>query len=192
MQPGWLEWVGSVSSILGVLAFLMGFGPFAQWIWGRPMVKTRFERDVQGSDRSLMVFFENPPVKNRILKRLVHRRSVESLVVQYRVSEVGSGKIIVPIRQLRIYSDEDTDLNGRMRITLPPTISVASNAVPVFWNDQTKTAILPDSRTRLGVSLGPGLYRADFVVSIDGRPCRISRTFVVGDGADDLNWVPTK
>ena len=166
----------------------MGIGPFVQWILGRPVLKTRFERDAQGNERRLIVHLENPPVKNGILKRLAHRQSSQSLTAQYRVSEVGSGTIILPIRQLKIYSYADHDDNGRWQTDLPPTYSVGASIIPVAWDHSLNAAVLPPDRTQSEIMLKSGLYRADIVLFANGEPVRTSRVFVVGDGADDLYW----
>ena len=170
----------------------MGIGPFAQWIWGRPVLKTRFERDAQGNDRCLIIFLRNAPVKNAFLKRLVQRNSVDSLTAWYQVSEVGSSKILLPVRQLLIYSDSDGDDNGRWRVTLPPTYSVGASIMPVVWDHSLNAVVLPPSRTQPEIiKVSRGLYRADIVFSVNGEAMNTSRTFAVGDSADDLYWVPT-
>ena len=75
---------------------------------GRPLLKVESYLYVQGNERTLQVLLKNPPITNSIWRLLgVRRDTIQSLTVAYRISERGSGTIIVPIRQASIYPDED-------------------------------------------------------------------------------------
>lgn len=181
------EWVGIVLAGVGLA---MASPSILRMFWGRPLVKTRFENGVEEAERFLPVYLENPPVKNRILRKLgVRRDTVQSLTVQFRISEVGSGKIVIPIRQARIYSDDDATDEGRNRIALPPTFSVAASVMIVQWNAQKNKALIPPDRLREEFALGAGHYQVDIILSVDGDPMLVSRQFVVGQKADDLSWI---
>ena len=113
-----MEWWDLASIVMGgfgLLAFAMGIKPFAQSIWEQPNLNTRFELHAKGSDRCLIVYLENPPIRNRFLKRLAHRESFQSVHAQYRVSEEGSHRIILPVRQLLILTGDA----GSTQIELP-------------------------------------------------------------------------
>ena len=137
----------------------------------------------------LPVFIENLPVKNRVLKWLgVRRETVQSLEATLTIREVGSGVVLVPIVHCRIYSTDDNTDKGSQRIALPPTFSVAASLAVVAWDNDTNRAIIPGDRLREPVPLGMGSYRAEIVLYVDGEPMRITRTFMVGQNAANLQW----
>lgn len=181
------EWVGIVLAGVGLT---MATPSILQLLWGRPVLRTRFENGVQEIERFLPIYLENPPVKNRLMRRLgVRRDTIQSLTVQFRIIEAGSGKIIIPIRQARIYSDDDPTDMGRDRISLPPTFSVAASVMIVRWDTQKNKALIPPDRLRTEYPLDAGQYRVDVSLIVDGDPIIVSRQFVVGQKADDLSWI---
>ena len=104
--PDEWEWVGIT---LAGVAIAMATPSIFQMFWGRPIVETQLELYAEKTERVLLVFLKNPPVKKRILRMLgVKRETVQSLTAEIRISEVGSKKVIVPIRHARIYSDDDS------------------------------------------------------------------------------------
>lgn len=187
--PDQWEWAGFVVGGVGVV---MGTPPVFQMMWGRPLVKTQLERGVEGTNRFLTVYLKNPPVRNPILKRLgVRRETVQSLTAQFRISEAGNGKIIIPTRQAKIYSDDDRTDEGSYRIALPPTFSVAASIVVVLWDTQKGKAFVPPCRQQQPHCLEPGYYSAHLILLVDGEPMHIRRNFVVGNEADALTWTPS-
>lgn len=176
--------------VIGILALLVGLLTVLRMIWGRPRLNLRFEREAEELERFLAVHIENLPINSRLLKKMgIKRDTIQSLTVQFQLFEVGSGKKIIPIHQARIFSDDDPTEMGRWRISLPPTFSVAACIMVAKWDTtKNKATILPD-RAREEQELEPGQYRIDFNFSVDGEPYIISRQFVTGKKADDLNWV---
>ncbi len=184
------EWAGFVLAGIGIA---MAVPSIFQSLWGRPFLRTRFENGVDKANRFLPVYLDNPPVRNRILKRLgIRRDTIQSLTIHFQIKEAGSGKIIVPIRQARIYSDDDPNDMGRDRIALPPTFSVAASVMIVRWDIQKKKALIPPDRLRTEYPLDSGRYIVDISLIVDGDPTIVSRQFVVGQKADDLSWIKTK
>jgi hypothetical protein len=183
--PDEWEWVGIIIAGIGLA---MATPSLLQMFWGRANVETEFEEYSEKLERCLLVFFKNSPVKSRLLRILgVKRETVQSLTAEIRISESGSNKIIVPIRQSRIYSDDNTE-SGNNRIVLPPTHSMGANIVVAHWDNQLKKAIIPPDRRRKPLPLGEGSYRADILMIIDGEPRIISRLFIVGKDMDGLMW----
>lgn len=189
--PDEWEWVGIVFA--GV-AIAMATPNILQMFWGRAYVEVEYEVGAKDSERSLLVFLKNPPVKNRMLKALgVKRETVQSLTAEIRISEFGSKKIIVPIRHARLFSDDDPSNAGSNRIVLPPTYSVAASVMIAMWDSQNKKAIILGDRLRQPLLLGEGYYLIQIIILVDGEPKELSRQFVVGGSADDLTWVkPSK
>ena len=184
--PDEWEWVGIV---LAGVALAMATPSIFQKFWGRPIVETQFEKYAEKTERALLILLSNPPVKKWILRMLgVKRETVQSLTAEIRISEVGSKKVIVPIRHARIYSDDDPSDIGSNRIVLPPTFSVAASIMVVSWDFQKKKAVILGDRLRQPLLLDEGCYRADIIIFVDGDPKTISRQFVVGQNADDLIW----
>ena len=184
--PAEWEWVGMVLAGAGIL---MAAPTLFQMLWGRPQLKTRFETEAQGSERLLVVFLENRRITSPIAKRLgVRRETIRSLTAHFRISEAGSGTIIIPICQARIYSDEDATDTGRDRIPLPPTFSVAASIPVARWDNDNQRVAVPQIRAKSETVLLPGHYRADIIFMVDGDEDRRSRHFTVGTSADDLKW----
>jgi len=157
---------------------------------GKPILEVEFERYGEGNKLCLLVFLKNQRVKNRVLRKFgIRRDPIHSLTAQFRISEVGSGKIIDPIRQARIYSDEDPDDTGRYRVALPPTYSVSASFMTILWNPKINKAFIPPDRLRSELEIPPGYYQATFLVEVDGEPMNISRCFKIGQKIDDLVWV---
>jgi hypothetical protein len=181
------EWVGIVLAGVGLA---MATPSIFQMLWGRPTIKMQFENGVKEVDRFLPVYLSNPPIKNKILKKLgVRRETIQSLTAQFRISELGSGRVIIPSRQARIYSDEDPDDKGRFRTTLPPTFSVAASIMVVLWDVKKDKAIVLPDRLREVSSLPEGAYLVHIIFLVDGDPISVSRQFIIGKKADDLTWV---
>ena len=182
---GW-EWVGIVLAGVGVA---MATPSLFQMFWGHACVETEFEVSARDSERSLLIFLKNPPVKSRILKVLgVKRETVQSLTAEIRISEFGSKKIIVPIRHARLFSDDDSSDIGSNRIVLPPTYGVAASIMVAMWDDKNKRAVILGDRIRQPLLLGEGYYWIQIIIFVDGGSKEISRQFVVGKNADDLIW----
>ena len=182
--------LGIAGTVAGIVAIKMATQPLLQVLYGQPRLRTKFEVGVEGVDRFLLVYLDNPPIKNRILKKLkVKRNPIQSLTVQFRIREAGSGKIVDPIRNARIFSDDDDDDSGHWRISLPPTFSVSASIMVARWDTQKKKAcVLPD-RTKPELILESGQYKVDIIFLVDGEEKIETRQFVVGQEADDLKWI---
>lgn len=184
--PDEWEWVGIV---LGWVAIAMAAPCISQMFWGRACLETEVEASARAGERSLLIFLKNPPVKNRMLKALgVKRETVQSLTAEIRIAEFGSKKVIVPIRHLRLYPDDDASDVGSARIALPPTYSVAASMIVVTWDNNSGQAVVPGDRNRQPLTLGEGYYLALIILLMDGEPTKICQPFVVGKNADDLMW----
>jgi hypothetical protein len=185
---GIIEWelVGIVIAGLGLVTAVPSV---FQMFWGRARIDTQFEVSAHGNERMLVIFFQNPPIKDKWLKLLgIKREEVQSLSAEYRISEFGSKKVIMPIHRCRLYTDEDINEKGSDRIVLPPTYSVGANTIIAVWDNAThKAAILPD-RIRDILYLDEGYYIVQIIIFVDGQPKEIIRQFVVGKNADDLIW----
>jgi len=185
--PDNFEWIGFIMAGMGMI---MASPSIFQMLWGKPLVKTEFEKAVEEDKRCLLVHLQNPPVKNKILQKIgIRRETVQSLTIQFRISEFGSHKIIDPIRHAKIYTDEDPDNVGRYRIALPPTFSVCASFMVILWNTQTNRAFVPPDRLRQSLEISPGYYQIDIILTVDGKPMHILRQFKIGSRADDLIWV---
>lgn len=181
------EWVGIALAGAGLA---MATPYILQMLWGRPTIKMQFENGVKEVDRFLLVYLSNPPIKNKLLRKLgVRRETIQSLTAQFRISELGSGRVIIPSRQARIYSDDDPDDKGRFRTTLPPTFSVAASIMVVLWDVKKSQAVVLPDRLREASVLTEGAYRVHIIFMVDGDPKSVSRQFIIGKKADDLTWV---
>jgi len=184
--PDEWEWIGIVFAGVGLA---VATPSMFQMFWGRCVVEAEFVLIQENSTRALGVFFKNPPVGNRILGILgVSRETVQSLTVAIRIAEVGSNVFKVPIRQVRIFSDDDSWELGSNRIVLPPTYSVSASIIVARWDESQKKAIIPKTRLKQTLLLDAGCYRADIMILVDGKPRIVSRQFVVGENANDLIW----
>ncbi len=191
--PEWLVWVGSIAGIIALGLGVVMLPTVLQMFWGRPSLNTRFEPGVKGRQRWLQVFLENRPIEKQWLKKLgVRGDTLQSLNVSFRLAEVGSGRIIVPIRQARIYTDDTGDTLGRFRVSLPATYSVAANVMIVRWDEDLGAVVLPpifeDEEPQ--AKLEQGYYQMIMNLLVDGHPIFITRNFRVGRTLDDLIWTP--
>jgi len=183
--PAEWEWVGIVLAGVGIL---IGSPTVFQMMWGRPKLSIEFENDAQGEHRSVIVFLKNLPVTGLVKALGVRRETIQSLTASVQLSEVGSGRIIIPILQLRVYSDGDETDNGRERTTLPPTYSVGASIVLATWDVRNQQVIVPGSRAHRETPLPEGYYEAAILLFVDGEPNKLTRRFRVGQSADDLKW----
>lgn len=182
------EWVGIVLAGWGIA---MGAPSIFQMIFGRPKLVSEYSRVVQNQDRSLVIFLKNPPLEKKSVwgKMGVRRETIQSLIISFRISEVGSGKILIPIMQTRIFSDDDPDNIGRGRIALPPTFHSPASVMIAMWDENKKKAIILGDRIRQPVALSAGNYRVDVLLVPDGNPRKEFMHFIVGNTADELAWV---
>ncbi len=185
--PAEWEWVGLV---LAGASLVIGAPAVFQLIWGRPRLEVDFDVGAQGSERFLPVYFKNAPIENRVIKRLARRETIQSLTAQFRISEVGSGTVLIPNRQARIFSDDEPEANGGDRIPLPPTFSVGAGIVIARWGVEKKKAFVPESLVSKKYDLQEGYYHAEILLLVDGEPQNFTRRFVVGKNSDDLAWAP--
>ncbi|HUX49068.1 MAG TPA: hypothetical protein VMV76_07965 [Dehalococcoidia bacterium] len=192
MPEGW-EWVGGLFAIVGVIMEIPGL---LQMTIGRAKLIAEFEKIVEREKRSLALFMKNPQLgdasigKKSIWRRIgVKRESVESLIVSFQIREVGSGKVVIPIMQARIYSDADSSEEGSWRIRVPPTLSYETSVMVAMWNESKRVAVVPGDRLKGEVELPKGAYRIEVIFVVDGEPQKRFREFIVGDSADELSWV---
>ena len=185
--PDEWEWVAIVLAGVGIV---MTTPNVLQMIWGRACVETIFEVSDEDNERSLVILLKNPPVQNKILKALgVKRETVRSLTAEIRIWKSGIEEPIVPIRHVRLFSDEDISDKGSNRMVLPPTYSVSASMMVARWDKENKGAIVLGDRLRKPLLLSGGNYHAKIIILVDGEPKQISCLFVVGKNADDLVWV---
>lgn len=185
--PDSWEWTGIVLAGVGIV---MAAPSILQMALGRAKLVVEFDRIVHERERVLAVYFKNPPIQNKIWKKLwIRRDTIQSLLASFSVSEVGSGNILVPICNTRIVSDSDIGDEGSFRVSLPPTYSVSAVIAVVKWDNSKKGALTLGDRTKKPQEIPPGRYRAQIIVTIEGEPLKFFRQFVVGDKADDLVWL---
>ena len=158
---------------------------------GKPLIALEFSREVSDQERFLSVFIKNTPINAR--KRLtrifsIRRETVQSLTAQFRIIEAGSNTILIPNRQARLFSDENSDDLGRDRMMLPPTFSVGASIMVAQWDLKNSRAIVPGNRIHEEYILPPGYYCAHIILIVDGNPMSVTRNLVLGDKADDLVW----
>jgi hypothetical protein len=163
---------------------------------GRAKLIVEFDKIVEQQKRSLAIFLKNPQLgdasigKKSIWRKLgVKRDSIESLIVSFRISEVGTGKVLIPIMHARIYSDADSSEQGSWRVTVPPTLSFETSVMVAMWNGSKKVAIVPGDKIRAAIELPKGIYGIEAIFVVDGEPQKRFREFIVGDTADNLTWV---
>ena len=186
--PDSWEWTGIVLAGLGLI---MGVPSVLQMTMGRPKLMVGFDRVVKDKERSLAIFFKNPQLdKKSVWRKLgIKRDTIQSLIVSFRISEAGAGKVIIPIMQSRIYSDDDPTGKGSGRIALPPTMSFEACAMITMWDEVKKRAVVPGDRLRQAVGLSAGIYRLEVIIVVDGDAQHKFREFIIGNTADDLVWV---
>ena len=104
-------------AILAVLAFLIALPPFANMFFGGPSINLRFERTVENGVHFLPVYVENRPVTNWLLRLLrVRRSTVQGLSASFRITEAGTGKILIPIRQAYLVTDAEGEMKNRITL----------------------------------------------------------------------------
>ena len=191
--PDSWQWVGIVLAAVGIM---VGVPSIFQMILGRPKLILGFDRIEREAERHLAVYLKNSPISNLSLKKKsfwsklgVGRETIESLTVSFRINEAGTGRILIPVRQARIYSDA-IDEDGTWRTTLPPTLSDETSVMIAMWDNNKKKAIVPPDKTKSPFELGEGVYQIQVIVALDGDPRIYIRQFIVGKNADDLAWVP--
>ena len=182
------EWVGIVLAGGGIA---MGTPSILQMIFGRPKLVSEYFRIVEKQDRSLVIFLKNPPLEKKSIwgKLGVRRETLQSLIISLQISEVGSGRILIPIMQTRIFSDDDPDNKGRGRIALPPTFHSPASVMIAMWVEKEKKVAIPGDRIRQSKLLSAGKYRVDVLLIPDGSPRKEFMHFIVGNTADELAWV---
>ena len=184
--PNNWQWV---SIILAGVGLAMSSPSILQMFFGRAIIRLEFERYVEGENRALAVELKNPPVKNKILKKLgVKRETMQSIEVQFRIREFGSGRIIENLRSPRIYSPSDSTNLGKDRISLPPTFSVGANFIVISSDIKSNVAFILPDHLNPKTQIIQGYYQAIIDVVIDGEPTIFKRQFMVGATADDLTW----
>lgn len=187
--PLWLQIVG-----LGLAAFSAGgvalaVPTFLQVFFGAPQFRSQYDAGSHG-ESGLIVYLDNRPSGKWLNEwSVIKRDTIQSLTVSFQIYHVESSNIVIPIRQARIYSDDDpTDL-GSYRVELPPTYSVAASIVLVIWSPEIGQFVVPPGRTQAPLPLTPGLYEARLVFIVDGAPVKESRRFQVGTTETQLQWL---
>jgi len=190
--PEWVRWVGYFITLVGVIMNIPGW--LQRGIGGAKLM-VEFERIVREEKRGLAIGMKNPPLgdasigKKSIWRRIgVKRETIKSLVVSFAISEVGTGRVVIPVMHARIYSEADSSGQGNWQVTLPPTLGFATSVLVALWDEGRKVAIVPGDNDRAEVELPKGVYRIDAAFVVDGEPETRSGEFIVGDAADNLNW----
>lgn len=193
VMPAWVQWVGFFIAGVGVIMEIPGW--LQRTIGGAKLI-VEFEKIVEQQKRSLAIFMKNPQLgdasigEKSIWRKIgVKRETIESLIVSFSISEVGTGKVVIPIMHARIYSDADSSGQGSWRVTVPPTMTFETVVMVAMWDESKKVAIVPGDRLRAQVELQKGVYKIEAIFAVDGEPQKRFRTFIVGDNADSLTWV---
>lgn len=184
-RMGWWDWLGVIAFGLGIMAI-----PTILQMWfGRRKLIASFRVEHRDADRSLQIFLTNPPLKEGswLDKIGVERNDIKSLSVSFRITIAG-GADIIPVHHAALFTDANPDVLA-WRIALPPTYVGAATTVIVSWNSSKRTAVVPPDRLRTARVLPAGRYIARFVFSVNGKTRIVTRSFIVGIGADDLKWV---
>ena len=187
--PKWVQFVGLGLSVFSAVGVVLAAPTLLQIFFGGPKLNTRFGVDPGDGNRLLIVFLENQPAATW-LRRLavVKRDTIQSLTATFRIYHVEAESVVVPVHQARIYSDDDPTDEGRYRITLPPTYSVAASILVAKWNPDSGRAEIPPTRTAASVPLTTGTYEAQIALIVDGTPDVQVKLFPVGRSAADLDW----
>lgn len=187
--PIWVQFVGLGLAVFSAVGVLFAAPTLLQIFFGGPKLNTRFDNDSGDGHRLLIVFLENQPAA-KWLRRLavVKRDTIQSLTATFQIYHVEAGSVVVPVHQARMYSDDDPTDEGRDRITLPPTYSVAASIVVAIWNSNSGLAEIPPTRRSASVPLMPGTYEARIALIVDGEPDVQVKLFSVGRSAADLDW----
>jgi hypothetical protein len=160
-----------------------------QKIFGRPKLLREYDKYVRDQERGLIILLKNPPLERKsFLRRLgVRRDTISSLSASFRISE--KVRVIIPIMQARIYSEDDPTQAGCRRIALPPTFSGSASIVVAMWSDAKKKAMVLRDAAESSVELSAGLYRMQIIYLVEGQPENEVRDFIVGKNGDDLVWI---
>ncbi len=128
-----LQWLDITLSFIAFGIAIVALQTIIQMFWGRAKLEIEFERYIKDAERGLIIHLKNPPVKSKWGKRLgLKRDSIQSLAATTRIYEGGSGKIIDPVRQMRIHPDDDPSGSGFSRVTLPPHLQRRSRYLGRF------------------------------------------------------------
>lgn len=101
VSPARWQWVAIILAGMGIM---VGTPSLFQMLMGRAKLVVDFDKIVEQQKRSLAIFLKNPQLgdgaigKKSIWRKLgVKREAIESLIVSFRISEVGTGKVVIPI-----------------------------------------------------------------------------------------------
>ena len=184
-----VQWVDIVLSFIAFGIAVVALPTIFQRLWGRAKLEIEFDRHAMDSERVLLIHLKNPPVKSQWGKRMgVTRDSIKSLAATTRIFEAGSGRVVDPLRHMRIYPDDDLDGHSFSRISLPPTYSVGAGILIALWESEPRAARIPPDQVRPPLFLGTGYYRLEIIFLVDGEPEPYQKHFTVGKTADDLVW----
>lgn len=184
-----VQWVDVILSFTAFGIAIVALPTILQMFWGRPLLRVEFDRAVEDQERMLAVYLKNPPIKSRTLSRMgVRRESIQSLAASFQIAEVGSGRVLDPIRHGIFFTDEELEPRPKERVALPPTYSVATSFGVAKWMPDTNSVVVPPDRLRGALPLAAGYYLAKVVVMVDGEPKNYERRFKVGANPDDLVW----
>ena len=174
--PMWLQWL---IALISFVAFFMAIQPFLQMIYGKPDIHVKFAGPPTTEYKDLnsvgCCYISNKPIKDGWLYKLgISRQTAEDVIVYFSVTEIDSGRIIMPNVFPRIWIDGDT---RRKRATLP-----ASNYSSLFGVfDEKAGKIYVDKQDAAGKEnlITPGKYSVLIGISYGAEARSFKRNFIV-------------
>ena len=172
-----------IGSIALVVAVAMALLNIFQMVWRKPNISVELGVDVIEGGRVLECKIWNKPILNRFLKRMnIKRMPVEDLTAMFDITEVGSGKILLPghIPKIRSFSGIYAQ-----RVSLPASWIHAGFGV-VFEGDGKPVKLFKEDTNLV---FGVGKYMVSISVIADGEGYKMKGFFEVSENAPYLYWI---
>jgi len=172
-----------VISIIALVVAIMALPTIFQMIWGKPKLMILFGVKEIPDGKILQCELVNPPIRNKLLKRLgIRRVTAEDIMGRFYIEEYGSRRVVFPGEVPKIITHNGTE--GHQRIGLAASFFPAIFGIVLSSYTDKRVYVFEEQET----VLPPGKYCACIHVTMEGKPFEKQRNFVVSQTHPFAYW----
>jgi hypothetical protein len=179
-SPIW-QWIGLLAGVISLPIAIVSLPSILQFFCGPPRITIEFGDSHRDGLKILRAYIENQQVP-RWMRRLGVARQPAHIFADYRVTESGSGKVVVPCVRPRI----NVENGGEPALRVELASGLPGLCAILAMNDQNAAGFIDDDGS---ISVLPGEYVVEFnVYTSEWKKESASKTLVVGANQAKTFW----
>jgi hypothetical protein len=181
---GFWSWFTLITSIIGVLAFMMAIAPFIAMYWGRPKIKIEFDLVQVDGRMVLECLLTNKPTSWFLYHIFgVERKMADDVWAGFTIKDDVTNKVIASPVLVPLTRE---GCKPAAHISLPSSLLPIARFLIALQKDDGKGVLVADENNLQ--KLPPGQYCTNVVILVSGKSQEATRKFVVHESGM-MHWL---